>query len=538
MPTLTVDNFRGQLTRYNFGDINSGFAKWTQTNGADAFTYPANLTWNATATQIDSAGSVITDLIVAAKERVESNISYVYCVGHTGRVYKIQVNDPATFNPNYDNPVLLTTLTLGSPTFTRGGFMEFYGSTERIYIGHDKGVTQLDFAGTNEAVVGLVGSWTQTVPRPLKQFLGKLYAGNGSNLAEIDSTLTVTSYAKLSPAFPNNTQVRDLDVSPDGNYLYMVVTRLALGDITSTTADTTSISNSDSYVFKWNGTDGGYTSYDTYSSYSLTANMVFSSHQYVFGVDPIGSAVYQGTEKVLSLPTAYAPMPNAIGTGSNMVGWFTTELNPNTGYLRGGQFVYGTTDNDFGLTYLRQFGFNATGTETDIIRVPVAILVTSFAIGSSSNGYLGGLYGLGKGYFSTLETSSSPTTKYKLYKWYPTNVANLGLTPVQGIYETQSQIFSKKVNMSNVRIYSTGWVAGNSFKVDLIGSAGTPITNASKTFTAGVTAADGVAVIGTDYSWYDPGNAPTTVIGLRISNLGTTNFTIIKVEIEYEQAGK
>ena len=226
--TLVIDNFRGDLTSYQYGDINSGRSLLQVCSGQNPFVKPGQLTWNETPTLIDSAGSVITDLILAGKERVESGILYVYAVGHTGRVYKIQVNNPASYNPDYDNPVLLTTLTVNSPTFTRGGYIDFFGATEKIYIGHDMGLTSLNFDGTGEAFVGVLGSWTQTVPRTLKQFVGKLYIANGTNLAEVDNTATVTSYARLSPAFPNNTQVRDMDTSPDGSYLEVVVSRLPL----------------------------------------------------------------------------------------------------------------------------------------------------------------------------------------------------------------------------------------------------------------------------------------------------------------------
>src|ERR1041385_8187905 len=113
-----IDNFGGRLTRYNFGDMNSGIAKYIATFGNDPFRFPGQLSWQETAIQIDSAGTVITDLIMDGKERVESGIVYIYCIGHTGRLYKIQVNDPSTYNPDYDNPVLLATLTVNSPTFT------------------------------------------------------------------------------------------------------------------------------------------------------------------------------------------------------------------------------------------------------------------------------------------------------------------------------------------------------------------------------------------------------------------------------------
>ncbi len=223
--TLVVDNFRGSVTYFPFGDINSGRGDVRVNSGANPFLRPGALTWMEASTQIDPTGSVITDLVMDAQERVESNILYVYAIGHTGRLYKIQVNDPTTYNPDYDNPVLLATLTAGTPTFTRGGFIDFFGSTERIYIGHDKGVTQIDFNGANESAIS--GTWTQNVPRPLRQFVGNLYAGNGNNIAEINSSGLVTTSTKLSPAFPTNTQARDMDYSIDGNYLEIVVAQLA-----------------------------------------------------------------------------------------------------------------------------------------------------------------------------------------------------------------------------------------------------------------------------------------------------------------------
>src|SRR3990167_4164881 len=151
--TLVVNNFQGRLTRYAEGDINSGFAKYTSTFGNDPFTKPGNLTWFESPTRIDSDEDVLTDLIVAARPRLESGITYVYAIGSTGRLYKIQVNDPTTYNPNYDNPVLLATLTAQSPTFKYGASIQFFGATEKIYIGHDKGVTSINFDGTGEAFV-------------------------------------------------------------------------------------------------------------------------------------------------------------------------------------------------------------------------------------------------------------------------------------------------------------------------------------------------------------------------------------------------
>lgn len=538
MPTILVDNFGARLTRYPYGDMNSGLAKHSVTANVEVFFSLNNLTWYETPTQIDSAGSVITDLIVCGKERVESGISYIYAVGHLGRVYKIQVNKPSTNDPNFDTPVLLATISSGSPTFTRGGFIDFFGATEKIYIGHDKGLTSLTFDGVTEAAIS--GTWTQNVPRPLKQFVGKLYAGNGANVAEIDSTGTVTSSTKLSPSWPANTQVRDIDVSEDGNYLHFVVTRISLPDITSTTPDTTIISNGESYIIKWNGTDTGYTASDFFPSFSLNANQIFGNSQYTFGYDVAGSGVFDPLDKILSPIYAQAPLPNAVASSNNLVAWGVPEFY--NGFLVATVFLYGQNDKEFPWGWWRQTRMSATGTETDVIRMPFGMLVSNLTFSSSSSGYsaTGGIAGFGKVYFSTLETSSG-TTKYKLYKFFITNTT-VG-TAATGIFETQSQLFSKKVAVKEVRIYGVGnnaggtigpgWVTNNSFKVDLIGSDLNPITNGTYTFTAGTT-----LTVGNDYAYYNPAIKPTYALGLRITNIGSANFTITKVEIDYEPAGK
>lgn len=124
--TIEITNFTGSLTRYDNGDLNSGLAKYTKTFGNDPFSSPGSLTWMEKPAQIDPNATVITDLIVAARPRLESGKTFVYAVGHTGRLYKIQVNDPTTFNPDFDNATLLTTLTAQSPTFKYGTSIQFY----------------------------------------------------------------------------------------------------------------------------------------------------------------------------------------------------------------------------------------------------------------------------------------------------------------------------------------------------------------------------------------------------------------------------
>lgn len=542
MPSITklIDRFDGHLTRINIGDMNSGLAKFTTSFGYSPFQYPQNLTWYETATQIDPSGVVITDLIMAGKERVENSISYVYCIGHTGRLYKIQINDPASFNPNLDSPVLIATLIVNSPTFTRGGFMDFFDATNRIYIGHDMGVTAINFDGTGEAFIGSLGSWVQAVPRPLKQFLGNLFAGNGNNLAQIVSGGTVTSYAQLSPSFPSASQVRDLRTSINGLYLQATVTGLALPDITSTTQDTVALSNSSSYIFKWNGIDSGYTTVTSYPSFSLNSNILFQNFQYIFGYDVAGGCVFDSKEKILSQILCKAPYPNAIGSNGNLVGWLTPEFvftGPTSGNLRASIFLYGSLDAEVKTGYWRILQMAATGTETDVICCPFQLIISNFGVGSSSNGYFAGVFANGKEYFSTLETSAAPTTKYKFYK--SLNVPLGQGTAIQGVYETQQEtsvklfrnIIKKRLKVLEVRVYGQPWAANNAFQIDLIGPGGNPITNGTKLWQI----SDGTLTVGSTLARWNAQCDAGYSMGIRVSNKGTTNHVIEKIEVEIEE---
>ena len=131
------------------------------------------------------------------------------------------------------------------------------------------------------------------------------------------------------------------------------------------------------------------------------------------------------------------------------------------------------------------------------------------------------------------ETSAAPTTAYKFFKWNSVNVIGVNGTPLLNtIYQTQTQLFSKKIKIGQIRIYGEPWVTGNSFRIDLIGSAGTAMAGGSQTFTAGTT-----LTVGDDFAWYSPDVAPTYALGLWIANLGTTNHLITKIEIDYNLGG-
>ena len=523
--TKVITNFSGRLTRYEKGDMDSGFAKYSKTFGNDPFSEPGNLTWFEQPIRIDSGESVITDLIMAARPRLESGITYVYAIGHTGRLYKIQVNSTSTFNPDFDSPVLLATLTAQSPTFKYGSSIQFYGSTEKIFIGHDRGVTKVNFDGTGETFVGTQSSYTSSVPRPSVQFAGKLYFGNGTNLVEIDSTELVVSYSKISPAFPSGTQVRDIDVSPDGNYVQIVVSRVAQADMTLITQDTASLSSADSYFMYWNGTDPGITSYNPYNAYSLNANTSFGPFSYTLGYDLGGAALYTGGNKVISLPNSVSPNFGAMFSTGNLVGFGAPEQDASV--LKGSLLVYGQYDEEIPKGLFRLFRISAT-TQTDIQQMPVCAIVSNLFYGASSAGYTSNRIGSAKIYFSTLETDSGPTTKYKLYKFttVPTGIG----TPIAGVYETQTQLFSEKIAIKEIRVYVKPLVTNNIFKLDLIGSDAGIITNSTQTFTVGTN-----ATAGDDIVRYAPDMNQTYALGLRITNSGSANMTFKKIEIDYEE---
>src|SRR3990167_306250 len=189
--TLTITNFQGRLTRYNNGDINSGYAKYDTTFGNDPFTRPGNLTW------FEQPSSVLTltginGPIIAMKQRVETAFSYAYSFAKNGNLYKVLSDN--------DTSSIIGALPV-SPSTTRGADMVFYGATEKIFYADDGAVQKINFDGSGGTSITGSGS-IAGVPRPITTFQGKIYYGNGNNIGEIDSTELITNGNRLSPALP------------------------------------------------------------------------------------------------------------------------------------------------------------------------------------------------------------------------------------------------------------------------------------------------------------------------------------------------
>ena len=99
-----------------------------------------------------------------------------------------------------------------------------------------------------------------------------------------------------------------------------------------------------------------------------------------------------------------------------------------------------------------------------------------------------------------------------------------------GVYETPNQIFSKKVKVGEVRFYTEPLIADNAFTLGLTNSASSVIAQNTYTVGTNVTA-------GEDLVRWTPAIAPTQALGLKITNVGSANWTGLKAEIDISDSG-
>ena len=175
--------------------------------------------------------------------------------------------------------------------------------------------------------------------------------------------------------------------------------------------------------------------------------------------------------------------------------------------------------------------------KTDVKTVNAAINVSNLLYFPSYSSYTNEIAGTGKIYFTTHEASADANADSRSILWrfitVPTGVGSI----VAGTYETQTQLFSKKVAIKEVRLYTEPLIGGNDFIVDLIGSGGSVIAGGSQRFGVGTSS----MAVGTDMVQFNPVMAPTYAIGARITNssvTGVANWTATKLEIDYAPSGK
>lgn len=520
--TIIINNFSGRLTRYTDGDMNSGYVKYETSHSYDVISTPSSLSFMDLPVPLSTNG--IDDLILAGKERKEGQILYVYAVSNNGKVYKIQVNNPNDSNPDYDTAVVLTTITIGTPTFRHGASIEFY--EDKIFIGHDVGVTRINFDGTAETQVGT--SWTPDVPRPVKQFVGNLYYGNDNNIAEINSALVVNTYARLSPAFPDDYQIQDLDVTSDGVYLVMVVAQVAMNDILLSDPDYNAIESSNSTLSYWNGADIGTTTVISLPSVNMTAYKTFGQSQYSFGYDVFGAGLFNPSEKVLTLPQMQSPFFNAKSSIGSAVMWAVPE------YINDRLFsaihYFGQLDQEMPSGHYRPALVNVPLlSDSNSLKIPFMLPVSNNIYGASFNGYPKNIFGVGKIYFSAIENSGNSNQ----YTFYMLHLFTNGLNnAAAGVYETQNQLFSKRQVVKQVRVYLDPITVDQGFQMDIIGIDGSII------YSQIISIAAETITLGETMGQFDPVMAPTASIGIRISNLGSETPNIHKIELDIVPEGK
>ena len=537
--TITITNLGGPLTHKRTGNIDSGLAKHDTSWGYDPYSKPGNLTWMEQPTSIftitPANSSVATFFNI--KARHEGGNPYAYAIGGNSKLYRSLVANSATLNPDAD---AVSTIGSISGVFTYHSGMVFYGSTEKIFIGTHDRIERINFDGTASSVVGGPGQVNNNVPRPVAVFQGKIYFGNFNNIGEIDSTETVTTTAKLDPALPSGVYISDLDVTPDGNYLQITASRtippvmsgMAGGSGSTIPQPTTTV---DSYKFYWNGVDAGITSFEQFNGTNFLASEVFGEFNYTLGRDISGGYILNNRTKT-SLPRIKEINPAATYSVGNTLGLAVPEYDEATSEYTTAVFHYGEWDEEtpFGLyRLLRQ----DPSTQNDVDFVVAAEPVTGAGNSPLVSGYLNNISSTGKIYFSTTEVSGSSvaTQTHKVWRFpiIPTGTGSI----VAGVYETQTQLFSKKSKISEVRLYTEPLIGGNDFVVDLIGSGGSVMAGGRQRFQV----ATGSVATGTDMVQFNPAMAPTYAIGVRVTNssvTGVANWTGNKIEIDYTEGGR
>lgn len=537
--TLTITEFGGPLTRRSDGDINSGLAKYDSSWGYDPYSKPGNLTWMEQPTSVLTSG---TQVIVAMTNYYTGGNNEIRLVAGQASLIGIKTSTGSTA-PNADTVSILGTVTgIGDLDQTQVGIVKFGATTEKLFVGGDDAIVKVNVDGSSRSVVtdGVSGFNTNR-PRPMSEFIGKIYFGNGNNIGEIDSTETVTTATKLSPSFPQNTYVVDLDTTPDGNYMVITVNDTLLGGgsefIGANTSNNKEARSGTSRKLYWNGIDDSFTAQEKLGGFSAYSNVSFADKDYTLGYGQSGAVVYSGTSQKLSLPKVQAPYATATLPISNMLTFGSIEFDPEDDKMKTSIFQYGQYDEETpnGLYRLLKQGAQV---RDDIKSVPTALSVSNLVYYPSIFAATDHIGGVSKMYYATIESNNQGPANL-LGKLWRFSLSPTGLGSVlSGTYETQTQLFSKKVQVKEVRLYTEPLVGGNDFVIDLIGSGGSVISGGSQRFQ--ITEAGSVAT-GTDMVHFNPQVAPTYALGVRITNssvTGVANWTATKLEIDYSDGGK
>jgi hypothetical protein len=550
--TKVIDNFTGRLTRIINGDMNSGFAKFSSSFGYDPFTKPMNLTWMEGLTDVFGITDLVLDGKVAFGIDGGANPN-AYLIGSTGNLYKVQT--VSSTNNSVHSVVGVASVRSGSPTYNKGASMEFFGQNIKIYVGSDSQINSINFDGSSDAVVGNASRYAANVFRPLADFIGTLVFGNGPTIAQIDSTGTVSSpviqvsnsvgsiYSSLNPPLPTTMKVHDIDTSPDNNYMLMSASEADYETIANN-VNTPNLVNTfpaSSKIFYWNGTDGTATAGTTFANNLLTALQSYLQQNHMFASDSMGAGLYADSKKIITLQGNKSPFPNATGVNGQFLYWSTIEKVTVAGEVRtfGVMYYYGSLDQETPVGLYRMIRFIPPIFNGNMVEMPFNQLVNVAYtdVNSTNSSVRSASYGTH--YMSYLGVANNATQSGSVLGVYRFNVPPSGSgTAFQGIFETQNQLFSKRIGISQIRVYCEPTTTNNAFQLDMIGGDGNVVTNGTFTYTyaagSDVTSMQGPM----ERINFNPGTQTLYSLGVRITNTGSANMTIKKIEIDYMEEGK
>ena len=549
--TLELTNFGGRLTRINNGKIDSGLAKFDSSFGYNPFIKPGQLTWFRSLGNLGNFGA--TGLFIAGCSRIESGVLQNYVLTSSGEIAKMTAEGAGgsflTFSGNST-----THLSLGSPTFNYGGDICFFGATDTLYIAHDKGVTKCKTDGSAETQVG---TWDATHFTPITSrrcfypFVSKLsgyclYVANSepsvtysNNLAEVSSAGTVNSYNILSPALPVGSYIKDLDISSDLTYL-LISSSTIPSELLAPVNDGLNSGSGESYLLKWNGADTGVTTGTALPSFSMSALQTFGNNQMMFMYDSLGASLYDGAQKILTMRNNKSPFPPAVCSTGNFVSWTSPDvyLNPDTGVYKmyGSMYYYGSLNGET-IGLYRMFRQTSNQVGGVIYQMPYNQFTTSRFISVDTTPTISEKSN-GTHMISFIDYSGSGgSTVNNLWIFYssPPDINN---SPILGVYETQTELFSKRISLSGIRVYTEPTATGNGFQLDLIGSDKKIITNG--TFNYSYSAGTDITQLqgALERINFNTNCKNLYALGLRITNTGTSNMTINKIEVDYTESGK
>lgn len=543
--TIEITNFDGRLTRTRNGKLNSGLAKFDTSFGYNPFFKPGQLSWFKSPFTLTSL--INSGIALAGVSRVEAGVLVNYIITSTGHLFRI-LGEGASGSD-------IRTLVTGSPTFTYGADITFYGAANNLYISHDLGVTKIVIDGSGNFVSEtVIGTWDTThftpivTRRGMAQFNGNLYIINSdasvtyaNNIAEIVPALTIT-YAKLSPSLPIGSYIRDLDINPDFTYL-LITSSTTPSELTAPVNDTGNTSSTNSDLYKWNGVDTGVTTGIALPNFSATALQSFGNKQMMFMYDSFGSSLFDSGNKVLTLRNQKSPWPTATASTGNFLTWtcpdFYWNQDTQAGGIFGSLYYYGTLEGEQNGLY-RMFR-QASAIGGTIYQMPFMSFTTSRYI-SVNTSDTQQVDSNGTHIFSFTDYSGSGgSTVLNFWGFYiaPPDDSPGGWTgAIAGVYETQNELFSKKITVKQIRIYCEPTVANNSFNVDMIGSNGKKVTNGSFSY-AFASGTDPTKLQGNlERINFNPATTDLYSLGLRITNTGSANMFINKMEVDYTQSGQ